>query len=268
MKVLVTGARGIIGRRAVRHLTDSGADVVPLADGIDAGDESAVGLALEGCAAVVHLAALAHPSLGTPRQVFTNNVVSTFTVLAQAATHGVPRVVVASSVNASGVGLNPALPMPAYFPLDEALPADIADAYSLSKTVDELSAGMAARAWGTTVVALRFPLVKSLPELASIAAEVDPASMMRTGWAYLTDSDAARAVTAALTAPLAGAHVIGLSAADTLLPMPTQSLVDTYAPGVACRRLFTGREALVDTTRARELLGFTPTESLDADHRG
>jgi nucleoside-diphosphate-sugar epimerase len=260
--VLVTGASGVIGRRAVAHLAAEGIAVTAVSLPVDVTDEASVGSVVAGCDAVVHLAALAHPSLGTPRHVFTNNVVSTFTVLAQAAAHDVRRVVLASSVNAAGVAMNPHAPLPPYFPLDECWPADVADAYSLSKQVDECSAAMAARAWDMTVVALRFPLVKSRAELLTIVEETDPADMMRTGWSYLTDDDAARAIIAALHAPLTGAHVIGLSAADTLLDEPTQSLVDKYAPGVPCQRKFVGRESLVDTTRAQTLLGFTPTESL------
>lgn len=276
-RVLVTGASGIIGRCTVRHLLDRGVAVTAVSlDGsyewpsevrsmtVDAMNEAAIAEALDGCAAVVHLAALAHPTLGTPRQVFTNNTVSTFTVLAQAAAAGVTRVVLASSVNAPGIAMNPHGPLPAYFPLDEDLPTDIADAYSLSKQVDELSAAMAARTWGTETVAFRFPLVKPRDWLTAFAAEVadDPIGMMRTGWAYLTVDDAARAILAALDADVTGAHVVGLSARDTLLAVPTQHLVDTYAPEVPCRREFTGTEALIDTTRAQELLGFLPQESI------
>ncbi|TDV57653.1 NAD-dependent epimerase/dehydratase family protein [Actinophytocola oryzae] len=265
MRVLVTGAAGVIGSATVRHLTAADVPVVALPG--DATDEAGVGAALADCDAVVHLAALAHPSLGTPRRVFTNNVVATFTVLAQAAEHGVRRVVLASSVNAPGVAMNPHLPLPAYFPLDEDLPVDIADAYSLSKQVDETSAAMAARAWGMTVVALRFPLVRSRAELAGFAekAAANPAEAMRTGWSYLTVDDAARAIMAALTAPLTGAHVVGLSAADTLLDVPTRELLDRYAPDVHCRQSVTGTAPLVDTTRARELLGFVPRESIHVE---
>jgi nucleoside-diphosphate-sugar epimerase len=276
-RVLVTGAAGIIGRATVEHLRQRGVaatalvqsvDQEPLpADRIVVGDATSVedvADALEGCDAVVHLAALAHPSLGTPYEVYRNNVGATFNVLSQAGRGSVTRAVIASSIHAPGYGLNPHSPMPAYFPLDEELPYDIADPYSLSKRSDELTAQMAARTWGLPVVALRLPLVKSLPVLRAErrAAEADPASMVRTAWAYLTMSDATRAIEAALRAPLVGAHVIGLSAADTLLARPTGQLLDEFAPEVPRRRAFAGREALVDTSLAERILGFTPSESV------
>jgi hypothetical protein len=94
------------------------------------------------------------------------------------------------------------------------------------------------------VVALRFPLVRPHSESQPILAELsaDPASMMRTGWSYLTAEDAAQAVLAGLTVPLAGANVIGLSTADTLLPVDTAQLLPTYAPDMLCRKTFHGRE--------------------------
>jgi len=282
-RVLVTGAGGVIGHRTVEHLlaADLGVTALTVGDGYraptpartvvaDAADEKAVEDALDGCDAVVHLAALAHPSLGTPREVFTNNVVSTFTVLSAAAALGIRRAVIASSIHAFGVPLNPHAPLPAYFPLDEHLPADIADAYSLSKSVDEQSAMMAARLWDMDVVAFRFPLVKEPDELRATAAEVAkaPETMMRTGWAYLTVQDAARAIGTALRAPaVRGAHVVGLSAVDTLLPTPTEELLDSYAAEVPRRRRFSGREALVDTRRARELLGLAPGSSIHPEER-
>lgn len=276
-RVLVTGAGGVIGRRTVQWLLGhdiavtavSNAPIAAPSPGCrrlvgDTTSQSDVAAALADCDAVVHLAALAHPSLGTPYEVYRNNVGSTFNVLAQAAARGITRVVLASSINASGIAMNPHAPLPAYFPLDEELPEDIADAYSLSKRADELSAAMAARTWGTDVVALRFPLVKSLETLREFQREAiaDPVSMLRTGWSYLTDTDAARAILCSLRVPLSGAHVIGLSAVDTLLPDPTESLLERYAPGVERRRPFPGNAALVDTSRAEALLGFHPNESV------
>lgn len=281
--VLVTGAPGLIGQATVRYLADRGATVRALgrtADEIaaaapgwsdavvplvgDARDADVVADALAGCDAVVHLAAIPHPSLGSAREVFTNNVDATFTVLAAAADAGVRRAVIASSIHAYGGALNPAAPAPAYFPLDEDLPTDIGDAYSLSKQVDELAARMTARAWGLSVVALRFPLVKTREELSRIAAEVarDPAPMMATGWAYLQLDDAAEAVAVALVTPVTGAHVVGLSASDTLVAIPTADLLAAHAPEVPLRRPVTGYQSLVDTSRAQALLGLAPGRSI------
>jgi nucleoside-diphosphate-sugar epimerase len=134
----------------------------------------------------------------------------------------------------------------------------------LSKWVDEQSAMAAARAWGIDVVAFRFPLVKEPEELLAVARDMEraPETMMRTGWGYLTVQDAALAVDAALQAPVHGAHVVGLSAVDTLLTTPTEELLDSYAAGVPRRRRFSRREGLIDTGRARDLLGLAPGRSI------
>jgi nucleoside-diphosphate-sugar epimerase len=157
--------------------------------------------------------------------------------------------------------------VPAYYPLDEDVDADLADAYSLSKSVDEQTARMAWRRWGTNVVALRFPLVKSREQLLRFAERVaeDPSTMAREGWAYLDQRDGVRAIIAALESPLEGAHVIGVAADDILLDRPTRELLAQYAPTVPLRRPVPGRGSLVDTTRARTVLGFSPNHSI---HRG
>jgi nucleoside-diphosphate-sugar epimerase len=275
-RVLVTGADGSIGRAAVIGLQKSGYDVTGLslrydhtstADRPLAGDARSakdVAAALDGVDAVLHLAAIPHPSLGTPEEVFENNVAATFNVLAQAGQQGIDRVVIASSINAFGVPMNVHEVEPAYFPLDEEVEADIADAYSLSKSVDEQSARMAWRRWGTNVIALRFPLVKTREELFKFAAmaERDPSVMAREGWAYLDLRDGVRAIIAALESPAGGAHVVGLAADDILIDRQTDELLREYAPTVPLRRAVTGRGSLIDTTRARELLGFRPQYSI------
>jgi len=230
----------------------------------DARSATDVAAALEGADAALHLAAIPHPSLGTPEEVFENNVAATFNVLVQAGQLGVRRAVIASSINAFGVPMNVNDVEPAYYPLDEEVEADIADAYSLSKSVDEQSARMAWRRWGTNVIALRFPLVKSREELFRFRTMVerDPSGMAREGWAYLDLRDGIRAVVAALESSAAGAHVVGLAADDILVDRPTGELLREYAPNVPLRRPVRGRAGLVDTTRARELLGFVPQYSI------
>ncbi|MEV1173157.1 NAD(P)-dependent oxidoreductase [Nonomuraea sp. NPDC049784] len=275
-RVLVTGADGAIGRATTESLVRLGVKVTAFsltfehespADRViagDARDEAAVSRTLDDVDAVVHLAAIPHPSLGTPATVYGTNVVATFTVLAQAGERGVRRAVVASSVNAFGVPMNSHGVEPAYFPIDEEITADIEDAYSLSKNSDEATARMAWRRWGIDVVSLRFPLTKDRRTLMRMAADIErePASMAREGWAYLDLRDGVRAIERALTAPLTGPHVVGLSADDLLIDRPAAELLREYAPGVPVRAPIGEYGPLIDTTRARDLLGFEPLYSI------
>lgn len=275
-RVLVTGADGGIGRATVRHLLGRGYEVTALSTAFEhpcPADRTVVGDArspedvsrgLEDAGAVVHLAAIPHPDLGTPLEVYATNTTATLAVLSLAGERGVPRAVVASSINAFGVPMNPHDVRPAYFPLDEDVPADVADAYSLSKQADEAAARAAWRRWGIDVVALRFPHVRDAAGLRETAAAVarDPRVVAREGWAYLDLRDAARAVEAGLRADLTGAHVVGLAADDTLLDVPTPELLARFAPDVPLTRPVGPRDGLVDTRRARELLGFRPRHSV------
>jgi nucleoside-diphosphate-sugar epimerase len=275
-RVLVTGASGNIGAAVTAELAARGVRVTGLAiDGeappgadrfvrADATDAAAIRDALEGADAVVHLAAIPHPSIDTPYAVFRTNVVSTFAVLSQAGELGIRRAVIASSINASGIPFNPHHPLPAYYPIDEELPADLGDAYSLSKSVDETSARMAHRTWGIDVVAFRFPLVKDRSSLLHAARDsaADPSRTVREGWAYLDVRDGARAVRLALEADVHGVEVLLLSADDTLLDEDTAAALARYAPGVPLRTPLPGRTAAVDDSRARALLGFRPEFSI------
>jgi nucleoside-diphosphate-sugar epimerase len=275
--VLVTGAAGRIGLVTVEHLTGLGALVTALsnvehpdlkADRIVIGDtrsEADVAEALTDAEYVVHLAALAHPSAGTPHDVYTINVVSTFNVLAQAGALGIDRAVIASSINATGIPFNPHDIRPAYFPLDEKIPTDVGDAYSLSKQNDENAARMAWRAWGIDVVAFRFPHVNSAAVLQEQAdrARREPRSLLREAWSYLDSRDAAYAIELGLTASLSGAHTFFVAADSTNAPYETEALLDAFAPEVPRLRRFIGREVPIDLTAARTVLGFHARHELD-----
>lgn len=275
-RVLVTGADGQVARAVSERLLGEGYEVTALslryhtehpADRVLTGDTTSiadVARALEGADAVAHFAAIPHPSLGTPYEVFRVNTDSTFNVLSQAGERGIRRAVIASSINAIGYPNNPHDVMPPRFPLDEAVAPDIADAYSLSKLVDERTAAFAHRRWGIDVIALRFPLVKWPHVLREVQEEVraDPSRMSREGWSYITMADAARAVQYALETTRSGAHAIGVSAKDILLDELSADLVRRYAPGVPLLAPVSGNGTLVDTHLARVILGFEARESV------
>jgi nucleoside-diphosphate-sugar epimerase len=231
----------------------------------DTRSEADVAKALEDVEFVVHLAALPNPAAGSAYDVFSLNVVSTFNVLAQAGERGIRRAVIASSINAYGVPMNPHDVAPAYFPLDERLPIDVADPYSLSKQTDENTARMASRCWGIDVIALRFPLTRSEEHLRERAEAFrdHPEWSVREGWSYLDTRDAAHAVECGLTADLTGAHTVFVAAGTTCAPYRTQDLLERFAPRVPRLRPFVGREVPIDLTVARTLLGFQARHELD-----
>lgn len=270
--ILVTGAEGRIGSATCERLTSLGAHVTALslpredapevaAERVLHGDtrnDDDVRAALDGVELVVHLAAIPSPELADWTTVFSTNVVSTFTVLAHAGERGISRAVIASSINAYGGPYNSHDVRPAYYPLDERLPADLDDPYSLSKFTDERTAEMAARHWGTDIIALRFPMTAPQDVLTEHAAQaaVDPTHGATEGWSYLDSRDAARAVELSLLSTAKGAHAVFVAADTTNVPFDTDDLLDRYAPGVPRLRSFAGREVPIDLTRARTLLGF------------
>jgi len=71
VRVLVTGDRGSVGVPVAGFLRRCGYAVAGFdrADGADVLDLAAVRLAARDCAAIVHMAALAHDSAGSPEQI-------------------------------------------------------------------------------------------------------------------------------------------------------------------------------------------------------
>jgi UDP-glucose 4-epimerase len=171
MKILLTGGSGAVGKAVVDRLvghgysvrvigrrpdmTFEGAEYQPC----DINDYPHLREVMRGCEAVVHLAALPNPAMGTPEEVFRVNCQGTFNVFQAAAEEGIRRVVQASSINSAGqfYGVVPA-PLN-YLPLDEAHPVFSTDAYSFSKNVIEDIGEYFWRREGISSVASRLPYV-------------------------------------------------------------------------------------------------------------
>ena len=114
MKIVVTGATGLLGNATAKHLTAKGHEVVPVdrrdgevAPGIKVivGDLASLEFCdsvMVGAEAVIHLAAIPNPTDKRQHEVFSNNVVSSFAVFSAAAHAGVRIVAYASSLSAYG----------------------------------------------------------------------------------------------------------------------------------------------------------------------
>ncbi len=269
--VLVTGAAGLIGTAVLDLLAGRGVAITALvlepgprvrADRVvtgDAGDPAVVDEALRDADAVIHLAAIPNPMRDPDEVVFGRNTLATFTVLDRAGRAGIGTCAIASSYAICGLPFARIPLRVPYLPMDVRLPLQITDPYALSKRVDEETAQMITRRYGTTVVALRLPFVGDadgrLAETAAVFVR-DPGRGAADVWSYLDVRDAARALVAALTPAGPGCHVVYVAAPETLAPQPTEELLDAFHPGVP-RPRFPGRTVPIDLTGARGLLNFT-----------
>ncbi|MBK1683309.1 UDP-glucose 4-epimerase family protein [Rhodoferax fermentans] len=165
MKILVTGAYGFVGKALCADLKTRGEVVVsairssPVAPGVFSVGDVCGGTdwrgALEGCSAVVHLAARVHhmqDAASSPIAEFRRvNADGTLNLGRQAAAFGVRRFVFVSSIKVNGEGGSAC-----YRDTDIAGPAD---AYALSKWEAEQGLCEISRQTGMEVVIIRPPLV-------------------------------------------------------------------------------------------------------------
>jgi UDP-glucose 4-epimerase len=268
MQVLVTGSRGRVGAVAAAALRRAGHTAVGF-DAADGGgdirDPAAVRRAVQGCQAVVHLAALAHDTAGTPADIMAVNVLGTWHVLQAAREAGVERVVHFSSCQALGIaeGERP----PDYLPIDDAHPLRASRPYGISKRLtEEMCDGFTA---GTGIPTVCFRPVwvcdERTYERVNAQRRREPASEWEPFWEYgahVHVLDVANAVELALARPIQGHARLLLCADEAWTTAPSRDMARRLLPDVPWRG---GTEyesepyrSLVDTTAARQLLGWKP----------
>lgn len=270
MRILVTGHRGHVGAQVARHLASLGHEVIGFdrADGVDLLDLAQVRRATEGCAAVVHLGALAHDTAGSPEQIMAVNVLGTWHVLLAAEAAGITRVVHFSSAQVFGIAEGERLPD--YFPVDDAHPRRAMRAYGLSKCLaEDLCAGFTART-GIASVSLRPVWVWDPGQYQRVETRwrCAPRSEWEPFWeygAFVDVRDVTTAVEQALTVPLAGHHRALLCAADIAATAPSLAVTARLVPAIPVKDPAAYRadpwRALVDCSVAETTLGWRPSYS-------
>lgn len=279
--VCVTGAAGKVGRYAVHDLLEHGYRVVAVdtvphpttlpapwsrpdftylrADLEDYGDTVDV---LGGTDAVVHLANVPAPDLVPPARTLDRNVLMNSHVFLAAAQLGLRRVVWSSSETTLGLNFGAQGRAPRYVPLDEDHYPHPATTYALSKVVGETTAEQVSAWSGIPFVALRFSNVILPQEYAAFPTYwADPATRVFNLWSYIDVRDAALACRLALEADVEGARAYVIANADSVMPTPSDELVEAVFPGVPRRRPLTGTESLMTSERARRELGFVPAHT-------
>ena len=267
MRVLVTGHRGKVGVPVARQLERLGHDVVGYdrADGADLLDLAGVTRAAKGSGAIVHLAALAHDTAGSPDQIMAVNVLGTWHVLLAAEEAGVTRVIHFSSAQVLGTAEGERFPD--YLPLDDAHPRRAMRPYGLSKRLaEDLCSAFTART-GIATVSLRPVWVWSPDQYRWIETRrrSEPASEWLPYWeygAFVDVRDVAAAVVHALTVPVAGHHRALPCAAYISATAPSLEMAARLAPGVPIKDPASYRadpwRALADCAVAEATFGWRP----------
>lgn len=277
MRVVFTGGRGLIGRWAVDELVRAGHDVVSIVrdrsvvtPGLrqaqeevvaDAGDVDVLRRLCADAEGVVHLAAIPAPVGYTARELLAANTLTTMSVLEAAGEAGVAGAVLASSVSALGMAWSQDIMSPLYVPVDEDHPLRPTEGYALSKENDEAAARMAARRWGMTVFALRFPFTQTPEAIAERRADrsdEQDLAFAKELWGYLDVRDAAIAVRLALETAVesdeSASTVVNVIADDVIVDEPLGDLMRRWHPSVDA--VTEGQRCAYDVSRAETAFGF------------
>jgi nucleoside-diphosphate-sugar epimerase len=291
MRILVTGARGKVGRATVDALLVAGHEVTagdlgaPVferdepgrahyvqGDLTDAGHAFAI---VRGHDAVVHAAAIPAPVAHPPHVVFHNNLMATFNAIEAAVRWDVPRFVHVSSETAPGWHFAERPFLPDYVPVDEKHPLRPQDPYALAKAFGEQLMDAAVRRSDVRCISIRPSWVqwegnieRNLGPLVRGEDDGPNAGF----WAYTDAYDLAQALRLAAESNLSGHEVFYIAQDDNSTGQPLADLVRRHhGDAIELRELRRPDASGISCEKARRLLGWRADRSwrdyLDADGR-
>ena len=280
MKILITGAAGLIGKEVTKGLVAAGHDVLAtdlVMDDLSPAQKFVVGDLLSDdfisqldfhCDAIVHLGSIPRPGIASDETVLHNNVIGTYHVFASAVEKNVPLVIYASSLSIYGYAWSTGT-SPDYVPVDEKHPLHHFESYALSKEVNERSADMWANRSETAFVGLRFPHThthSTFAEMAQKMREGDKATLEQGAkifWAYLDLRDAVNGILTVIEKGAKGSKTYNFAAPDTYAPRPTRELMAEFHPTSKIASSISGYDSIIDCSQWNADFGYEPQYLLD-----
>lgn len=274
MRVAVTGGNGDMGRNLIPYLLEQNHTVVSIDRALPVSNMPGVNFiiadtrdfgqfvgSIRGCDALIHLAAIRAPVNHPDPVVYADNTLSSYNALSAAATLGIKRVSLASSINAIG-GAFSRSPRYDYFPVDENHPTYSEDPYSLSKWVLEQQGDAFARRYeGMIIASLRLHMLIDTHERAvQITANMGDVAV-RHIWAYTLLKEASRAFLLSLTANFTGHEVFYIAAPITAAAQPSTELAHQYYPSTEIRGDLSDHKAFFNCSKAERILGWKHQEN-------
>jgi nucleoside-diphosphate-sugar epimerase len=284
MKILLTGASGLIGKEVANGLVTAGFEVLAtdlVKDELSPAQSFVVGDLVSSdfisqldfsCDAIVHLGSIPRPGIASDETVLHNNVIGTYHVFASAAEKKVPLVVYASSLSIYGYAWSTGT-SPDYVPVDEKHPLYHFESYALSKEINERSADMWANRSETAFVGLRFPHTHTealFAEMAQKMREGDKEILEQGAkifWAYLDLRDAVQGIITVIKKGAKGSKTYNFAAPDTYAHKPTREMMAEFHPTSKIASSISGYDSIIDCSQWRSDFGYEPQYLLKRDDK-
>jgi len=227
--------------------------------------------AMDGCDAVIHLAACPIAADYTEEFIFFTNTTSMWNVCRAAEQLGVHKVLLGSSYNAIGAMETAArwnkyeVKPPAYFPIDQCQGTRSEDPYSVAKWIGEqVGDAFARRTPDMSIGSMRFNGMWDDDTFKNLSRNPisDPWERCQGFWTYLHIKDAASACRMAIESEGWDGHErFFLNAKDTMIAIETMEALGTVYPGVEVREQLEGFAAPIKIDLAESTFGWTPQYS-------